>query len=53
MDANVVAAKLAVNKIVKDIQNRQGLEDSWDEIEPYIQEEIKDQWVQIILTEME
>jgi hypothetical protein len=53
MDANTVAAKIAVEGIIKDLTNRRGLRQEWEQIDEDIQEEIKDQWTLIVLNAMD
>jgi hypothetical protein len=53
MDANMIAAKLAVEALIKDLKDRQGIGDEWEQIDSDIQEEIKDTWTMIVLNEIE
>jgi hypothetical protein len=53
MDANVIAAKIAVDGIIKDLKGRWGLDNEWNSIDKDIQEEIKDQWTLIVLNAMD
>jgi hypothetical protein len=50
MDARTIAAKLAVEDIVKDLSDRKGLDNEWDQIDDDIKDEIKTHWIDIILT---
>lgn len=50
MDAKTIAAVVAVDAIVADLSGRSGLSDEWDQIDGYVQDEIKTLWIDIILT---
>jgi hypothetical protein len=52
LDAKVIAAKIAVEKIVGDLLDRRGLKSEWAQIDEDIQEEIKDAWTLIVLGAM-
>jgi hypothetical protein len=41
-----------VNKIVDDFCDRDGLQNVWDEIDSGVQKQIKNAWVQIVISEM-
>ncbi len=43
--------EIIVDKIIDDIDMRKGLGDEWEAIEPEIQEEIKEAWLNIMLDE--
>lgn len=43
-------ARLAVGAIVSDLRGRAGIRHEWNQIEPHIQSEIVDVWVEIINT---
>jgi hypothetical protein len=45
-------AKKIVNKIVRDICDRSGLQNEWEALDEDIQKEIKDTWAKIIISEM-
>ena len=45
-------AKSIVNKIVKDLCDRGGLQNEWDNIDADIQKEIKQTWAKIVMSEM-
>jgi len=45
-------ARKAVDDILKDICDRSGLQNAWEEIDEDIQEEIKEEWVDVILEAM-
>lgn len=42
-----VAAKI-VDRIINDLSSRCGLEDEWEQIDEDIQQEIKDEWGEIV-----
>lgn len=42
----------AVQDIIKDMEDRSGLGDEWDQIASYVQEEIKETWSKIIIKAM-
>lgn len=44
-----VMARLIVDDIVEDLTDRKGLGNEWEEIDEDIQQEIKDNWKNIIL----
>lgn len=37
-----------VRRIVKDLQNRKGIGDEWDQIDRAVQKEIKEKWAEIV-----
>jgi hypothetical protein len=45
---NTSSIKRAVDQIVEDLCNRTGLENEWHELDPLIQDDIKDEWAEII-----
>lgn len=45
-------AKTIVKKIVADLCDRGGLQNEWDSIDADIQKEIKDKWMEIVMSEM-
>ena len=50
MDADAVKATLIVDKIIKDLSDRRGLRHEWEKIDEDIQQEIRDEWRNIVLT---
>lgn len=53
MDHKTVQAILAAEAIIKDIRSRSGMEQMWDECDEATRDEIKDEWVTIILNGIE
>jgi hypothetical protein len=49
MTKEVICAKIAVRNIIKDLTDRRGLSQEWDQIEEYLQKEIEDVWVAWVL----
>ena len=52
MDSETLKARLAVDKIVRDLSDRRGLRQEWEQIDEDIQQKIRDVWTDIIRTEM-
>ena len=50
--SNEEKARKAVDDIVSDLTDRSGLDGGWDSIDDDIQEEIKAEWVKIILRQL-
>lgn len=46
-------AKTVVQKIVDDIQDRQGLGNEWEMIDQMFRQELKDEWRKIVIQEFE
>jgi Mor family transcriptional regulator len=46
-------AKQIVNLIVDDLRDRAGLGDEWDAIDLETQDEIKEEWVELVEEELE
>ena len=42
-------AKIIIEKIVADIEGRKGISNEWEEIDDGIKQEIKDEWLEIIM----
>jgi len=38
----------AVDEIIADLSDRGGIGDEWDGIDPVIQDEIREEWIQIL-----
>ena len=43
-------AKIIVDGIIKDLTDRRGLRQEWDQLDDEIQQEINDTWVAIVLS---
>jgi len=52
MDHEERIATRCVDNILKDMTDRRGLRQEWDNIDEDIQEEIKEEWRQIIIREL-
>lgn len=42
------SAEEIVDRILHDLQGRKGLGNEWDEIDPEIQQEIREEWIQLV-----
>ena len=49
MTKEVICAKIAVRNIIKDLKDRRGLRQEWEQIDEDIQCEIQDVWVAWVL----
>jgi hypothetical protein len=45
----VICAKIAVRGIIKDLNDRRGLRQEWEQIDEEVQGEIQDVWVAYVL----
>jgi len=43
-------AKRIVDGIIEDLSDRRGLRQEWDQIDEEIQEEIKEEWLRIVMS---